>query len=35
MFEGQESDSARQTLVSDELQPSVEAIEQFTSVVSG
>ena len=30
MFEGQESDSARQTLVSDELQPSVEAIEQFT-----
>ncbi|MCX6613634.1 MAG: TonB-dependent receptor [Acidobacteria bacterium] len=30
MFEGQESDSARQTQVSDELQPSVEAIEQFT-----
>ena len=30
MFEGQESDSARQTRVSDELQPSVEAIEQFT-----
>ena len=30
MFEGQESDSARQTKVSDELQPSVEAIEQFT-----
>ena len=30
MFEGQESDSARQTRVSDELQPSVESIEQFT-----
>jgi hypothetical protein len=30
MFEGQESDSHRQTRVSDELQPSVEAIEQFT-----
>ena len=30
IFEGQESDSHRQTRVSDELQPSVEAIEQFT-----
>jgi hypothetical protein len=30
IFEGQESDSAFQTQVSDEEQPSVEAIEQFT-----
>ncbi len=30
IFEGQESDSAFQTRVSDEEQPSVEAIEQFT-----
>jgi hypothetical protein len=30
VFEGQESDSAYQTQVSDEEQPSVEAIEQFT-----
>jgi len=30
IFEGQESDSAYQTQVSDEEQPSVEAIEQFT-----
>lgn len=30
IFEGQESDSAYQTRVSDEEQPSVEAIEQFT-----